>query len=39
MSPSAAVWITDAFVMVFGQQQSSVAERNKTYQAAETHDA
>ena len=33
MSSSAAVWLTDVFLIVFGQQQMSTAQRNKIYQA------
>ncbi len=33
MSPSATLWLTDVFLIVFGQQWSSMAQRNKIYQA------
>ena len=37
MSPSAAVWLTDVFLIVFVQQQRFMAQRNKIYQALNTH--
>ncbi len=36
MSPSETVWLTDVFLIVFGQQWSSAAHRNKTYQNLDT---
>ncbi len=32
MSPSVTVWLIDVFVIVFGQQWSSTAQRKKIYQ-------
>lgn len=29
MSPSATVWLTDEFVIAFGQKRSSMRKRNK----------
>ena len=34
MSPTATMWLIGVFLIVFGQQQ-----RNKVYQALDTHDA
>ncbi len=33
MSPSPTVWLADVFLIVFGQQWSSVVQSNKVYQA------
>lgn len=37
MSTTAAVRLTDAFLIVFGQQWGSIAQRNNMYQALATH--
>ena len=36
MSPSAAVWLIDVFLIVSGQQQRSTAQRNMIYWALDT---
>ncbi len=37
MSPSATLWLTDVFLIVFGQQWSSIAQRNNTHTILATH--
>ncbi len=37
MSYSATMWLTDAFLISFGQQWDSMAYRKKRYQALDTH--
>ena len=37
MSLSAAMWLNDVFLMIFGQQRRSTAQRNKIYEALDTH--
>ena len=37
MSAKAALWRIDVFLIVFGQQWTSMAQRNKLYKTLDTH--